>query len=102
VQINGARNGRGPIQGGGNIEFGGKSFVERSLGSFVFNANVGPNANQLIEYVNTYDPRSWTCLHVGMLRNLYAVVFNADMQFYSRRCAKLVSKLKLCDFIGYL
>ncbi|KAG8733693.1 hypothetical protein FRC11_004007 [Ceratobasidium sp. 423] len=45
IQINGARNGRGPIQGGGNIEFG------------------GPNANQLIEHVNTYDPRSWTCLH---------------------------------------
>ncbi|CAE6487313.1 unnamed protein product [Rhizoctonia solani] len=47
IQINGARNGRGPIQGGGNIEFG------------------GPNANQLIEYVNTYNPRSWTCLHVA-------------------------------------
>ncbi|QRW01617.1 hypothetical protein RhiLY_00614 [Ceratobasidium sp. AG-Ba] len=47
VQINGARNGRGPIVGGGNIEFG------------------GPNANQLIEYVHTYDPRSWTCMHIS-------------------------------------
>ncbi|KAF8607578.1 hypothetical protein BDV93DRAFT_519610 [Ceratobasidium sp. AG-I] len=47
VQINGGRNGRAPIQGGGNIEFG------------------GPNANQLIEYVRTYDPRSWTCLHIS-------------------------------------
>ncbi|KAG8712604.1 hypothetical protein FRC08_014319 [Ceratobasidium sp. 394] len=47
VQINGARNGRAPISGGGNIEFG------------------GPNANQLIEYVHTYDPRSWTCLHIS-------------------------------------
>ncbi|KAG9097373.1 polynucleotide adenylyltransferase, partial [Ceratobasidium sp. 370] len=47
VQINGSRNGRPPISGGGNIEFG------------------GPNANQLIEYVHTYDPRSWTCLHIS-------------------------------------
>lgn len=47
VQVNGARSGRGPISGGGNIEFG------------------GPNANQLIEYVHSYDPRSWTCLHIS-------------------------------------
>lgn len=47
VQINGARNGRPPINGGGNIEFG------------------GPNANQLIEHVHTYDPRGWTCLHIS-------------------------------------
>ncbi|KAG8768309.1 hypothetical protein FRC12_005657 [Ceratobasidium sp. 428] len=40
VQINGARNGR-PLIGG------------------------GPNANQLIEYVHTYDPRAWTCLHIA-------------------------------------
>ncbi|CAE6391383.1 unnamed protein product, partial [Rhizoctonia solani] len=63
VQINGARNGRGPIQGGGNIEFG------------------GPNANQLIEYVNTYDPRSWTCLHVaeGVLNCTNVVIQNNEI-----------------------
>ncbi len=25
----------------------------------------GPNSNQLIEYVRSYDPRSWSCLHVA-------------------------------------
>ena len=25
----------------------------------------GPNANQLIEYVHSFDPRSWSCLHVA-------------------------------------
>ena len=24
----------------------------------------GPNSNQLIEHVHSYDPRSWSCLHV--------------------------------------
>jgi parallel beta-helix repeat protein len=25
----------------------------------------GPNSNQLIEYVHSYDPRSWSCLHIA-------------------------------------
>ncbi|KAF8659128.1 hypothetical protein AX16_001898 [Volvariella volvacea WC 439] len=46
IQINGERSGAPPNQGGGNIEMG------------------GPNSDQLIEYVHSYDPRSWTCLHI--------------------------------------
>ncbi|CUA70355.1 hypothetical protein RSOLAG22IIIB_00714 [Rhizoctonia solani] len=63
IQINGARNGRALIQGGGNIEFG------------------GPNANQLIEYVSTYDPRAWTCLHVaeGALNCTNIVIQNNEI-----------------------
>lgn len=40
--------------GGANIEMG------------------GPNSDQLIEYVHSYDPRSWSCLHIaegGLLCN---------------------------------
>ncbi|KAH8983285.1 hypothetical protein EDB92DRAFT_1936711 [Lactarius akahatsu] len=43
--------------------------------SFRVVANIemgGPNSNQLIEYVRSYDPRSWSCLHVaegGLLCN---------------------------------
>ncbi|EIW76326.1 hypothetical protein CONPUDRAFT_139719 [Coniophora puteana RWD-64-598 SS2] len=47
VQINGTRLGGLPVAGGANIEMG------------------GPNANQLIEYVHSYDPRGWSCLHVS-------------------------------------
>ena len=25
----------------------------------------GPNSDQLIEYVHSYDPRSWSCLHIA-------------------------------------
>jgi len=46
VQINGSRNGGAPVTGGGNVEMG------------------GSNANQLVEYVKSYDPRGWTCLHI--------------------------------------
>ncbi|KAJ3831913.1 hypothetical protein F5878DRAFT_41917 [Lentinula raphanica] len=47
VQINGSRNGGGPVNGGGNVEMG------------------GSNSNQLVEYVKSYNPRGWTCLHVS-------------------------------------
>jgi len=63
VQINGARAGGPPTGGGANIEMG------------------GPNSNQLIEYVHSFDPRSWSCLHIaegGLLCN-NAVVQNNDI-----------------------
>ncbi|KAL0950113.1 hypothetical protein HGRIS_010110 [Hohenbuehelia grisea] len=47
IQIDGTRRGASPTQGGGNIEMG------------------GSNSNQLIEYVRSYDPRSWSCLHIA-------------------------------------
>lgn len=47
TQINGTRAGAAPTAGGANIEMG------------------GSNANQLIEHVRSYDPRSWSCLHVA-------------------------------------
>jgi len=47
VQIDGTRHGGAPTKGGGNIEMG------------------GSNSNQLVEYVRSYDPRSWSCLHVA-------------------------------------
>ncbi|KAH9482304.1 hypothetical protein JR316_0004402 [Psilocybe cubensis] len=47
VQIDGARRGAAPTNGGGNIEMG------------------GGNSNQLIEFVHSWDPRSWTCLHIA-------------------------------------
>ena len=53
-QINGTRAGASSTLGGANIEMG------------------GPNSNQLIEYVRSFDPRSWSCLHIaegGLLCN---------------------------------
>ncbi|GJE84859.1 right-handed parallel beta-helix repeat-containing protein [Phanerochaete sordida] len=47
VQINGTRNGAGPTAGGANIEMG------------------GGNSDQLIEYVHSFDPRSWSCMHIA-------------------------------------
>lgn len=47
IQINGTRAGAPPTQGGANIEMG------------------GGNTGQLIEYVHSFDPRSWSCLHVA-------------------------------------
>jgi len=49
VQINGSRLPNMPaIKGGGaNIEMG------------------GSNAGQLVQYVRSYDPRSWSCLHIS-------------------------------------
>ncbi|KAL4247023.1 Right handed beta helix domain-containing protein [Abortiporus biennis] len=47
IQINGTRLGASPTGGGANIEMG------------------GGNSNQLIEYVHSFDPRSWSCLHIA-------------------------------------
>ncbi|KAI9063337.1 hypothetical protein FKP32DRAFT_1592598 [Trametes sanguinea] len=47
IQINGTRAGAPPTSGGANIEMG------------------GSNSNQLIEYVRSFDPRSWSCLHIA-------------------------------------
>ncbi|KLO11233.1 hypothetical protein SCHPADRAFT_831467 [Schizopora paradoxa] len=46
IQINGTRLGGTKLNGGANIEMGNN------------------NADQLIEYVRSYDPRSWSCMHV--------------------------------------
>lgn len=46
VQINGTRGNSGPTSGGANIEIG------------------GPNSGQIVEYVKSFDSRSWSCLHV--------------------------------------
>ncbi|KAI0080875.1 hypothetical protein K474DRAFT_1682362 [Panus rudis PR-1116 ss-1] len=63
IQINGTRLGASPTNGGANIEMG------------------GPNSNQLIEYVRSYDPRSWSCLHIaeGSLNCNNATVQNNDI-----------------------
>ncbi|KAG1735392.1 hypothetical protein EDB19DRAFT_1724199 [Suillus lakei] len=63
VQINGTRAGAPPINGGANIEMG------------------GPNSGQLIEYVHSFDPRSWSCLHVaeGTLNCNNVTVQNNDI-----------------------
>ncbi|KAI0660712.1 pectin lyase fold/virulence factor [Cubamyces menziesii] len=47
IQINGTRAGAPPTSGGANIEMG------------------GSNSGQLIEYVRSFDPRSWSCLHIS-------------------------------------
>jgi parallel beta-helix repeat protein len=63
IQINGNRAGAPPTVGGANIKMG------------------GPNSNQLIEYVHSYDTRSWSCLHIiegGLLCN-NVVVQNNDI-----------------------
>ncbi|KAF8165709.1 hypothetical protein B0H34DRAFT_690211 [Crassisporium funariophilum] len=63
IQIDGTRRGATPTKGGGNIEMG------------------GDNSNQLIEYVRSYDPRSWSCLHVaeGPLACRNVTVQNNDL-----------------------
>ncbi|KAI0268151.1 pectin lyase fold/virulence factor [Gloeopeniophorella convolvens] len=63
IQINGTRAGAPPTAGGANIEMG------------------GANSNQLIEYVHSYDPRGWSCLHIaegGLVCN-NATVQNNDI-----------------------
>ncbi|KAI0732843.1 pectin lyase fold/virulence factor [Fomitopsis betulina] len=47
IQINGSRGNDGPITGGANIEMG------------------GDNSGQLIEFVHSFDPRGWSCLHIA-------------------------------------
>lgn len=63
TQINGTRAGAPPTAGGANIEMG------------------GSNADQLIEYVRSFDPRSWSCLHVaeGALSCTNVTVQNNDI-----------------------
>ncbi|KAI0776175.1 pectin lyase fold/virulence factor [Trametes elegans] len=47
IQVNGTRAGAAPTSGGANIEMG------------------GSNTGQLVEHVRSFDPRSWSCLHVA-------------------------------------
>ncbi|WWC88500.1 uncharacterized protein L201_003411 [Kwoniella dendrophila CBS 6074] len=65
IQINGNRLDNEDIYtaGGGNIEFGGQ------------------NQNQIIEYVKSYDPRGWSCLHLseGTFNCLNITVQNNDI-----------------------
>ncbi|KAJ6460741.1 hypothetical protein C8R47DRAFT_993842 [Mycena vitilis] len=63
IQINGARGDAPPTSGGANIEFG------------------GANANQTIQFVKSYNPRSWSCLHIaeGPLTCTDALVQNNDI-----------------------
>lgn len=63
IQINGTRAGASPTSGGANIEMG------------------GGNSGQLIEYVHSFDPRSWSCLHIaeGPLTCTGVVIQNNDI-----------------------
>lgn len=47
TQVDGTRRGAAPTKGGGNIIMG------------------GDNSDQLVENVRSYDPRSWTTMHVA-------------------------------------
>lgn len=46
IQVNGNRPALGLFDGSGNIEIG------------------GPNSNQLVDHVHSYEPRGWSCLHI--------------------------------------
>jgi hypothetical protein len=46
IQVNGNRPILGLFTGSANIEIG------------------GPNSNQLVDHVNSYEPRGWSCLHI--------------------------------------
>lgn len=61
--MDGARRGGAPTGGGGNIEMG------------------GDNQNQLVEFVRSWDPRSWSCLHMaeGPFTCSGAIVQNNDI-----------------------
>ncbi|KII94656.1 hypothetical protein PLICRDRAFT_33470 [Plicaturopsis crispa FD-325 SS-3] len=63
IQINGTRGGASSTNGGANIEMG------------------GSNSNQVIEYVRTFDPRSWSCMHLteGALSCNNATVQNNEV-----------------------
>lgn len=63
LQVDGTRNGAPPLSGGANIEMG------------------GDNSGQVVEYVHSFDPRSWSCLHVaeGTLKCNNATVQNNDI-----------------------
>jgi len=63
IQVNGTRNGHGSILGGANIEMG------------------GPTKGQVVEFVKSYDPRSWSCLHAseGVLNCSDITIQNNDI-----------------------
>ncbi|KAK0491487.1 hypothetical protein IW261DRAFT_91915 [Armillaria novae-zelandiae] len=63
IQINGTRLGATPTSGGANIEIG------------------GPTSDQVVEYVRSFDPRSWSCLHIaeGGLQCKNATIQNNDI-----------------------
>lgn len=63
MQINGTRISGPPVSGGANIEMG------------------GSNANQIVEFVHSFYPRSWSCLHVaqGNLSCTNVTVQNNDI-----------------------
>jgi len=63
IQIDGGRGTSTPLIGGANIEMGGN------------------NKNQTIEFVRSFDPKAWSCLHVaeGALTCDSAVVQNNDI-----------------------
>jgi hypothetical protein len=63
VQINGTRLGNPPLGGGANIEMG------------------GDNNGQIVEFVRSFDPRGWSCLHMfeGSLQCVNATVQNNDI-----------------------
>ncbi|KZT42919.1 hypothetical protein SISSUDRAFT_1014930 [Sistotremastrum suecicum HHB10207 ss-3] len=63
IQINGTRNGVLPLTGGANIEMG------------------GPTTGQVIEFVRSFDPRSWSCMHAaeGQLNCSNMTIQNNDV-----------------------
>ncbi|KAG6910809.1 hypothetical protein DXG01_007698 [Tephrocybe rancida] len=63
IQIDGARRGAPAAGGGGNIEMGGE------------------NPDQIVEFVRSYDPRGWSCLHIaeGSLNCNNTLVQNNDI-----------------------
>lgn len=67
-QINGTRLDSPPTGGGANLEIG------------------GGNTGQLVEYVKSFDPRSWSCLHVfeGSLNCVNTTIRYNDIGAYAR------------------
>jgi parallel beta-helix repeat protein len=63
IQVNGTRLGAPPTSGGANIEIG------------------GANTGQLVEFTHSFDPRSWSCLHIaeGGLSCANATIQNNDI-----------------------
>ncbi|CAF1401182.1 unnamed protein product [Adineta ricciae] len=64
IQVNGNRPVLGLLKGSGNIEIG------------------GATNNQLVEYVHSYEPRGWSCLHItesGLNRCQNATIINNDI-----------------------
>jgi hypothetical protein len=63
LQIDGSRRGAPAVGGGANIEMG------------------GATSGQLVEHVRSFDPRSWSCLHIaeGGLKCSNVIVQNNDV-----------------------